>query len=190
MSGKQRLSARDYKHASKRSSGLPLHYRTFAIGLGVGLMVALAVYVVTHRAVPAVAEVKPQPHPKAKADDPTAEPTEPATQYDFYDMLPKFEVVIPEKERDARRDTSSAPVEQPGAYVLQVGSYKNEAEAERVRGQLAKQGIEATVQRVAVDADVWHRVRIGPFRDLARLNATRKELRAAGIDVMMLRVGD
>ena len=81
-------------------------------------------------------------------------------------------------------------MEQPGAYVLQVGSYKNEAEAERVRGQLAKQGIEATVQRVAVDADVWHRERIGPFRDLARLNATRKELRAAGIDIMMLRVGD
>jgi cell division protein FtsN len=185
---KQRLSARDYKHASKRSNGLPLHYRAFAAGLGIGLLAALAVYMVMQRAVPAV-EAQPKPQTKAKADDP-AEPTDPATQYDFYDMLPKFEVVIPEKERDARRDTTSAPVEQPGAYVLQVGSYKNEAEAERVRGQLAKQGIEATVQRVAVDADVWHRVRIGPFRDLARLNATRKELRAAGIDIMMLRVGD
>ena len=189
MSGsKQRLSARDYKHASKRSSGMPLHYRAFAVGLSIGLMAALAVYVVMQRATPAV-ETQPQPRAKDKADTAT-EPEEPATQYDFYDMLPKFEVVIPEKERDARRDTSSAPVEQPGAYVLQVGSYKNEAEAERVRGQLAKQGIEATVQRVAVDADVWHRVRIGPFRDLARLNATRKELRAAGIDIMMLRVGD
>jgi len=190
VSSKQRLSARDYKHASKRSSGMPLHYRTFAVGLGIGLMVTLGVYVTMQRAAPAAAEVKPQPRAKAKADDPTTESTDPPTQYDFYDMLPKFEVVIPEKERDARRDTTSAPVEQPGAYVLQVGSYKNEAEAERVRGKLAKQGIEATVQRVAVDADVWHRVRIGPFRDLARLNATRKELRAAGIDVMMLRVGD
>ena len=36
---------------------------------------------------------------------------------------------------------------------------------------------------MAVDADVWHRVRIGPFRDLDRLNATRRQLRAAGIEI-------
>ncbi len=189
MSGsKQRLSARDYKHAGKRNGGVPLHYRAFAAGLGIGLLAALAVYMVMLRATP-VAETQPQPRAKAKVD-PAVDNEEPPAKYDFYDMLPKFEVVVPEKERDARRDTTSAPVEQPGAYVLQVGSYKNEAEAERVRGQLSKQGIDATVQRVAVDADVWHRVRIGPFRDLDRLNATRRQLRAAGIDAIMYRVGE
>jgi cell division protein FtsN len=46
------------------------------------------------------------------------------------------------------------------------------------------------VQRVAVDADVWHRVRIGPISDLARLNATREALRRADVDAIVVRVGD
>jgi len=191
--GKQRLSAKDYKHAKRGgAAGMPLHYRAFAFGLAIGLLVALAVYVMMDRARPAVAGDAPQPRASKSAKDDTngGENEDPATQYDFYDMLPKFEVVVSEKERDPRRDTSTAPVEQPGAYVLQVGSYRNQAEAERVKGQLSKQGIDATVQRVAVDADVWHRVRIGPFRDLNRLNATRRELRAAGIDAIMYRVAE
>ena len=187
----QRLTTRDYKKPVRRGSGAGARrWRDLAIGLGIGLAIALTIYVRDHRPAPPV-EQRPEPRVTAKASSQKAtEPEEAPAQYDFYDMLPKFEVVVPEKERDARRDTTSAPVEQPGAYVLQVGSYKNEAEAERVRGQLSKQGIDATVQRVAVDADVWHRVRIGPFRDLDRLNATRRQLRAAGIDAIMYRVGE
>ena len=71
-----------------------------------------------------------------------------------------------------RRNATCAPTcrprryHSPGVYVLQAGSYRNQPDAERMRSMLAKQGIEATVQRVQVDADVWHRVRIGPIRDL------------------------
>ena len=48
----------------------------------------------------------------------------------------------------------------------------------------------ASVQRVAVDADVWHRVRIGPIQDLAQLNRLRQQLQAADIDTLVIRVGD
>jgi cell division protein FtsN len=105
-------------------------------------------------------------------------------------MLPKFEVVIPEQERNVKRDLPSVPVEQPGAYVLQVGSFQNETEAERLRQRLAKQDIEANVQRIAVDADVRHRVRIGPLRDLSRLNEIRRQLRAADLDALLIRLPD
>jgi cell division protein FtsN len=74
--------------------------------------------------------------------------------------------------------------------VLQAGSYRNEADAERVRQQLALQGVQARVQRVAVDADVWHRVRIGPITNLAELNKVRKQLQAAEVDALVIRVGD
>jgi cell division protein FtsN len=134
-----------------------------------------------------------QPHDKSRTKDDasaTADAEDTPAQYDFYDMLPKFEVVVPEQERDVRRDLPSVRVEQPGAYVLQVGSYHNLPDAERLRAKLAKQGIDATVQRVAVDADVWHRVRIGPFRDLAKLNDTRRGLRAADVDAIVIRLGD
>ena len=110
----------------------------------------------------AAAEV-PRPEPRAGAAVSDAE--EGAKSYDFYEMLPNFEVVVPEKDREVARERDSAPahIERPGVYVLQAGSYRAQAEADRIRAQLKLQGIDANVQRVAVDDDVWHRVRIGPI---------------------------
>src|SRR6266404_4560213 len=63
-------------------------------------------------------------------------------KYDFYQMLPNFEVVVPEKEKDVKRDLpATAKIERPGVYVLQAGSYRNEADATRVAKQLSLQGI-------------------------------------------------
>jgi cell division protein FtsN len=59
-----------------------------------------------------------------------------------------------------------------------------------VRQQLSMQGIDAKVQRVSVDADVWHRVRIGPITSLDQLNKLRKQLQAADVDALVIRVGD
>jgi cell division protein FtsN len=59
-----------------------------------------------------------------------------------------------------------------------------------VRAQLALQGIESRVQRVSVDADTWHRVRVGPISDLEELNRVRTRLREAEMDVLVIRVGD
>ncbi len=81
-------------------------------------------------------------------------------------------------------------MERPGVYVLQAGSYRNEADADRVRQQLSMQGIDAKVQRVSVDTDVWHRVRIGPITNLDQLNKLRKQLQAADVDALVIRVGD
>ena len=110
-------------------------------------------------------------------------------KFDFYQMLPKFEVVVPEKERGTRV-APAAQIDRPGVYFLQAGSYRDITVAERIRAQLGKLGIEATVQRVAVDADVWHRVRIGPIRDLAQLNRLRAQLRQSDLDALVIRVDD
>ena len=118
-------------------------------------------------------------------------PGRPPQKYDFYQMLPNFEVVVPEKEKDVKRDLpATAKIERPGVYVLQAGSYRNESDADRVREQLSKEGIDAKVQRVAVDTDVWHRVRIGPISKLDELNKLRKQLQAADVDAIVIRVGD
>ena len=135
----------------------------------------------------------PRPDPRRKASAyPEANTTVAAGEkYDFYEMLPNFEVVVPEKDKEVKRDLpATARVERPGVYVLQAGSYRNEADAERVRAQLSMQGIDAKVQRVAVDADVWHRVRIGPITRLEELNKLRKQLQAADVDALVIRVGD
>jgi cell division protein FtsN len=134
---------------------------------------------------------RPEPRAdKSPANAGAADGMESATQFEFYERLPKFEVVVPEKDQDVKRDLPSTPVERPGVYVLQAGSYRSVDDAERVRVQLEVLGVSAAVQRVAVDNDVWHRVRVGPLGDLAEVNRLRDKLRAADIDVIVIRVGD
>jgi cell division protein FtsN len=184
----RKLTSRDYKR--KRHSPFEFgRWKEFGMGLGAGLVVALGVYVTQHKALAPTAAAPTHPTPQKKTTD-GAEADESAAQYDFYDMLPKFEVVVPEKERDVRRDLPAAPVDRPGVYVLQAGSYRNFADADRIRQQLAKQRIDAKVQRVAVDSDVWHRVRIGPVNDLKEVNRLREQLRAADLDALVIRIGD
>jgi cell division protein FtsN len=185
-----RLTTRDYKKPARRSIDVG-RWREFGAGLLAGLFLAVAGFAYTHRTQHGAAET---PHPEPRHTQPRdASPADAGTgseRYDFYQMLPNFEVVVPEKERDVKRDLPAAQIERPGVYVLQAGSYRNEADADRVAKQLSLQGIAAKVQRVAVDNDVWHRVRIGPISDLGALNRVRKQLQAADVDAIVIRVGD
>ena len=203
----QRLSGRDYKHKRRTGFGLDLaQLSVFAIGLAAGLAVAGLIYIADHHASDSPPESsRPTPR-KSGIGDPGAagvagaggaaggSGTDVAAgamgsdgKYDFYQMLPKFEVVVPEKERGSRV-APAAQVARPGIYFLQVGSYRDVDVAERIHAQLGKLGIEATVQRVAVDTDVWHRVRIGPIKDLAQLNRLRQQLHASDLDSLVIRV--
>ena len=191
-----RLTTRDYKSAQRRALDFG-RLREFGAGVLVGAVLASAlfVYMGGKRLATQEAAEEPRPEPQRVAPgaaDPTAAGTGQAPEkYDFYEMLPNFEVVVPEKDKEVKRDLpATARIERPGVYVLQAGSYRNQSDADRVRAQLALQGIDAKVQRVAVDADVWHRVRIGPVTRLEDLNKLRKQLQAAEIDALVIRVGD
>jgi cell division protein FtsN len=105
-------------------------------------------------------------------------------------MLPKFEVVIPEKDGTTPKAGSAGPVQKPGAYVLQAGSFRNPVDADRVRALIALQGVESKIQKVTVDTDTWHRVRIGPITNLQKLEDTRSKLRQAQIEALVIRVGE
>jgi SPOR domain len=203
----QRLTGRDYKRKRHSSFGLDLaQLSVFAIGLAAGLCVAGLIYIADHRAPEAPPEAqRPSPRKSSAGDDraPAGAGSAAAAalagaagaagaaggegKYDFYQMLPKFEFVVPEKERGSRV-APAAQIDRPGIYFLQVGSYRDVDVAERVHAQLGKLGIEATVQRVAVDTDVWHRVRIGPIKDLTQLNRLRQQLHASDLDSLVIRV--
>jgi cell division protein FtsN len=161
-------------------------------GLSIGLAVAFAIYINDRTPGVPVRPVAEQPtnidDNKESADTELEEP--PEARFDFYNLLPKFEVVIPEQERDVRVETSPQAVVQPGVYVLQAGSFSAYEDADRRRATLALQGIESKIQRVTIDDKTYHRVRIGPTRDLDKLNSLRSRLRAAKIDVLRIRLGD
>jgi cell division protein FtsN len=187
---------RDYKPKRKapaRFAGL-----LWAVcGLAVGLGVAAIVYMKDRQPdAPTVAATKSGKRRLRNTEAPEGDAgesgglDEPVKSYDFYDQLPKFEVVVPEKEKDVKRDVRDVPETRRGTYVLQAGSYKNFADADRVRAQLALQGVESKVQKVSVDNDTWHRIRIGPISNLDDLNKLRATLRKADVDVLVIRVGD
>jgi len=183
------ITTRDYKKAPRRTLDAG-RFREFGAGMLVGVVLASAVFIYMEDSRVELAET---PRPEARRAEPQAEnaaPAENGEEYDFYEMLPKFEVIVPEKEPDVKRDLPAARIERPGVYVLQAGSYRNLADAERAQRQLALQGIQAKIQRVSVDSDVWHRVRIGPISDLAELNRLRQQLQAAEVDGLVIRVGD
>ncbi len=188
-------TGRDYKTRRGRTTGFSGWMGVLG-GLAVGLAIAGIVYIKDHRPDTQVAHTSKVEKKRARANEPPdAEPgdsgaEEPATSYAFYDRLPKFEVVVPEKDKDVRPDTRSIPETRRGTYVLQAGSYKNFADADRVRAKLALQGIESKVQKVSVDSDTWHRIRIGPISKLDELNRLRQILRKADVDVLVVRVGD
>jgi cell division protein FtsN len=188
-------AARDYR--TKRGKGAGFSgWVGVLCGLALGLAVAAVVYIKDHRPDAQIAHTgKPDKHRPRGNETPDTEAAEsgaeePAKSYDFYDMLPKFEVVVPEKDKDVRPDTKSVPETRRGTYVLQAGSYKNFADADRVRAKLALQGVESKVQKVSVDNDTWHRIRIGPISKLDELNRLRQILRKADVDVLVIRVGD
>lgn len=188
-----KLTVRDFKSSQRRPLDVR-RLREFGYGVLAGVVLASVAFTYlgskAHRS-DAPDAPRPDPHRLAPGDATGVASGKPSEKYDFYEMLPNFEVVVPEKDKDVKRDLpAAAKIERPGVYVLQAGSYRNEADAERVRAQLAMQGVVAKVQRVAVDADVWHRVRIGPISNLEELNKVRRQLQAAEVDALVIRVGD
>jgi hypothetical protein len=178
-------------------------------GLSLGLVIAAVAYLagmssVVTPPVPRAATPTPrsdpaQPAPARSADNPSAsagatvetqEETEEETVFEFYELLPRFEVVVPDvgPERDDRR--SSAAIELDGSYVLQVGAFRALADADRMQARVALLGIESQIQRVVIGDDVFHRVRIGPLTELAQVNRVRRRLRDERIEYMLINVPD
>jgi len=165
-------------------------------GLAIGLSVAFAIFV-RDRQPAEVAAQAPEPASLESAIDDNGEAT-PAeseespqeSRFTFYNVLPNFEVVIPEQEPDVTADVEPQAVVEPGVYVLQAGSFSRFEDADRRRAELALQGIESNIQRVTIDDRTYHRVRIGPIDDLEELNMLRSRLRVAKIDVLRIRLGE
>lgn len=190
---RRRTPRKRRRRSSRRQEALP-GWVWMLFGLAVGLAVAAAIYVNDRSPRPAVMDSRAAPEPRQDRS-PASARTAPADKdkgfnFDFYDMLPKFEVVIPEEDLDARPDVAPAPVATPGAYVLQAGSFSAHADADRMKARLALLGIVSRIQKVSVDEKTYHRVRVGPVTDLDELNRTRRQLRDAQIEVMVIRVAD
>lgn len=188
--------ARDYKHTRSNSSSGVSAWGGFTIGLLIGLVVATAVYIYDRRP-GATLSANNAPLSNEKEGSASSAPTpesaqsgDSGTEFDFYDVLPKLEVeVTNDKAKPNGSSSAAGSIDTPGSYVLQVGSYRNFTDADRVRAKLGIQGIESSIQKITIDADTWHRVRIGPINKLDKLEETRRKLREAQIDALVIKQG-
>lgn len=115
----------------------------------------------------------------------SAEPeAEPAFRFDFYDRLSKIEVVVPDDELVEEGPQASGPdrVEgPPSQYLLQVGSFRKPADADRLKAQLTLLGFETGIARArSQDRVEFYRVRVGPYGGLKAMETARKRLSENG----------
>ncbi len=122
---------------------------------------------------PAVTTPRPQPAPvrAATESEPEAEP----------EAKPAQPEPAPEETPQTAADSSST-----GMWAVQLGSFGNAENAERLAADLRSKGHAAFLSQVSTSAGQRHRVRIGPQKDRASAEAVASKLRAAGHDVKVL----
>ena len=188
------------KHNSRRRETVP-GWVWMLFGLGLGLIVAIGAYLrapVDSRASPSsVATVQPAtarvaPKASVRTEQARAERAPAAeNRFEFYEILPQFEVVIPNDDVPAATAPARRrPAAAPGSFLLQAGSFSAAADADRLQASLALLGFESHVQRVTIEDDVFNRVRIGPIGDLDAAQRTQRRIRDAGIDTLLMKVAN
>jgi cell division protein FtsN len=187
-----RTLSRDYKdvrrHTTVAAGQAFSGWVGFGAGLALGLAVALGVHLYDRNSGTVADEPVPvaskPPASAAATDDAVAEPASPGTasgsEFDFYDMLPKQEVDVPDTSAKKRDAANPAPLP-TGEVVLQAGAFKQEGEADRMIARLAVYGVVAKKQRASVDDETWYRVRIGPIATVEELTALKAKLQEAEI---------
>ncbi len=129
-----------------------------------------------------VAIQKPKKTPtKPKHQD--KKPQEP--RYDFYTILPETEVVVPDYEIKTRAREERVGKAKAARYIIQAGSFREFAEADKLRARLALMGIESRVEKAKVGNVVWNRVKMGPFTQSSSVSSIKERLRQNGIDVIV-----
>jgi len=100
-----------------------------------------------------------------------------------------MEVVIPGSEiSTVLQKPRSAVATEKASYILQVGSFKDFADADKLKARLALMGVQAKIETVTIGSRVsWHRVRIGPSSDIDRLRKIRNQLQRHAINTVLLK---
>ena len=114
------------------------------------------------QAEPAAASTQPEPEPQAKPEskpEPRPSPSPATTQ---------------------QKEVAPAAESPTGMWAVQLGSFGNQQNAERLAADLRKQGFAAFLSQLSTDSGQLHRVRIGPQKDRESAEAMAARLAKAG----------
>jgi len=126
----------------------------------------------------------------------------PKPRFDFYQLLKESEVVINngrENSDNTNRTSGNRQNTKPNnppnnldsnqtshEYVLQVGSFQNPEDADRLRAELILLNLEVKTETVKVrNAEIWHRVLVGPFSSRDTMERARTTLASHDINSLL-----
>lgn len=79
--------------------------------------------------------------------------------------------------------SKAAPVTR---FFLQAGSFRKEADADKVRAQIILLGQAVSVESGTVKDETWYRVLVGPFSNREQLTTAQKQLAGSGFSNLLL----
>ena len=196
-------SRRPVASRNKSRSQLPPWLLVFT-GVAVGLFIAFVYH---------LAQIQRQEKTTAPAEKPAkaapaknANPNDkPLPKFDFYAVLPKMEVILPKDEGDDNSKLAATvpsttkatpPAQTPppatsdtGRFLLQAGSFRDSADAERLRAEFTLDGFAVHVQPGKLDnGETWYRVMIGPYASKEDLRAAQTRLAARNVETLPIQV--
>ncbi|MGA8279162.1 MAG: SPOR domain-containing protein [Rhodanobacteraceae bacterium] len=201
------MAARKKGKQATRGNNRPALPAWVWLGIGVLLGLLLSALVLVKEWAPMLRKGNlPQPNPEATvpresepavADDSKIKPKK---SYDFYQVLPEMEVVIPDAELTAKAraeqqaaiptasgGTAQSPASTGVRYMLQAGSYPDAGSADEAKAKLALLGFVASIEPVTINGKTWNRVRLGPYPSASALEAAKATLAGNGINAIALK---
>ena len=181
--GKQSASRRQAPRRKKRQdSGSARGWKLYGAGVLTGVFLSFLAYLGT----------LPQPGDAPAEQTATTSPEPaPKPRFDFYTLLPEQEIDVDVEpaEVEPARDIGNPP---PGAgssevYILQAGSFRQRADADRRRAELLLLGLEPSIRQGDGDNGRWYRVYLGPFETRSAMNRARGLTAAQDIDTLLLK---
>lgn len=203
------MAAKKGRQATRGGGGSPGW--AWLIG-GIVIGAALMALLMTNNWLPLLRKKDgPQPNAQAtapKESEPPVAEAKPKKNYDFYQVLPEAEVVIPDAELSAKAQAEQqaraanaagappAPTLPAGAapspsaggrYILQTASYPDPKGAEEAKARLALVGFSAQVLPVTINGKTWHRVRVGPYASASDVETAKRALSDSGVSAIALK---
>ncbi|MGN0920444.1 MAG: SPOR domain-containing protein [Cellvibrio sp.] len=126
----------------------------------------------------------------AKPEKPKPANNVPKPRFDFYKLLQESETIVPANETPNREESqpNKPAITDTNEYLLQVGSFPTNSDADRLRAQLILLGLDARIEKVEIRrGEEWHRVMVGPFKNQTDLNKARATLVAEGYNALVLK---
>lgn len=117
------------------------------------------------------------------------EPEKQDIQYDFYTILPEAEFVIPDHEVKTRKREERVGKAKSGVqYSVQAGAFRQYKDADSLKAKLIMMGFSPQIEKAVIGSMTWYRVKMGPYSQMASVDAIQSRLKSNNMDALVIEV--